>query len=331
MKRHILAVCDLEKAYVYRLMEYLNQKKNIPFELQVFTDPEQLLKFAGEHFIEILLISDRAVSGPIRGLSLGQMIILNEGMCSPELKEYPSIYKYQSSDVVLREIMTCYGEEVETAPGALVYKSSMELLAVYSPLGRVQKTSFALTLGQLLAKEKPTLYLNLEEYSGFEGLFSVNYEKTLGDLLYFVRQSKPNLISKLHGMVQTVNHLDYLPPVLSPQDIRDTAYDQWKELLDALEQQSIYEAVILDMGGSVDGWLRILERCDRIYMPVRTDWVSRSKIQQFENLLRLRDCESLLEKIQSLQPPAAMLEEKENYAEQLLWSEMGDFVRGFLV
>ena len=48
MKRHIFAVCDMEEAYAYNFMEYLNHKKSIPFEIQAFTSAEHLLNFARE-------------------------------------------------------------------------------------------------------------------------------------------------------------------------------------------------------------------------------------------------------------------------------------------
>lgn len=82
--------------------------------------------------------------------------------------------------------------------------------------GAVLKTSFALTLGQILAKEKAVLYLNLEEYAGFEELMGKGFSQNLSDLLYFVRQENGNLIYKMNGMIQTVNNLDYIPPVRTP-------------------------------------------------------------------------------------------------------------------
>ena len=38
MKKNIFAVCDLEAAYAYNLIEYMNIKQNTPFEVQAFTN-----------------------------------------------------------------------------------------------------------------------------------------------------------------------------------------------------------------------------------------------------------------------------------------------------
>ena len=60
-----------------------------------------------------------------------------------------------------------------------------KVLGVYSPVGRCLKTSFALTMGKLLAQEERVLYLNLEEFSGLSVLMKEEYKSDLSDLLYF--------------------------------------------------------------------------------------------------------------------------------------------------
>ena len=61
MKKNIFAVCDLEVDYAFNFMDYLNQKKNLPFEIQAFTTAESLLAYGKENHIELLLISDKAM------------------------------------------------------------------------------------------------------------------------------------------------------------------------------------------------------------------------------------------------------------------------------
>ena len=65
-----------------------------------------------------------------------------------------------------------------------------EGLGVYSPVGRCLKTSFALTMGKLLAQEERVLYLNLEEFSGLSVLMKEEYKSDLSDLLYFLQRWK---------------------------------------------------------------------------------------------------------------------------------------------
>ena len=59
MKRNIFAVCDLEVDYALNFMDYMNRKKNIPFEIQAFTSVENLIAYGKQTHIELLLISGR--------------------------------------------------------------------------------------------------------------------------------------------------------------------------------------------------------------------------------------------------------------------------------
>ena len=43
IEENIFAVCDLEVDYAFNFMDYLNQKKNLPFEIQAFTTAESLI------------------------------------------------------------------------------------------------------------------------------------------------------------------------------------------------------------------------------------------------------------------------------------------------
>lgn len=295
----------------------------------MFTSSGVFLEFVKEHRVELLLISEKAMCDEIQEQKIGQILILSEGVAPEGLEKYPSIYKYQSSNQVIREALACYGEKQQGAVKMLqTGKRKVEILGVYSPVGRTMKTTFALTLGQILAKNKAVLYLNLEEYSGFEYLLEHTYEQTLGDLLYYLRQGAANLMMKMSGMVQTMNNLDFLPPVLSPGDIQQTSLEEWLQLLQEIVDYSAYETVILDMGDGVSELYRLLEQCNRVYMPVRTDPMSQAKISQFESQLKAWKCIQVLEKIQKIKLPYhRTIHKGAGYLDDLVWSELGDFVR----
>lgn len=332
MRRSVFAVCDLEVEYALNFMDFLNRKKNIPFEIQAFTAVENLIDYGKHTHIELLLISGRAMCREVRELDIGKIIILSEGVHPPDLDQYPSVYKYQSSSDVLREVMEYYGTEKKTASNTFpVLKKNTEILGVYSPLGRCLKTSFALTLGQILAKNKAVLYLNLEEFSGFEELLEKGFAHTLSDLLYYVRQDNQNLLHKMNSMVQTINNLDYIPPVQMPADIRGITWQDWERLLHMIMHDSSYEVVVLDIGSGIDENFQLLDLCKRIYMPVLADTVSQCKIAQFENLVRIWDFPQILEKTVKINPPFHMISAPSaSCIEQLVWSELGDYVRELL-
>lgn len=331
-KKSVFAVCDTEIEYAYHFMEYLMKKKNIPFEIQAFTSPEVLADFARSHPVEILLISDKAITEEIRQLPIRQIILLSEGVHDPSLDQFPAVYKYQSSDNVIREVMACYGVENEVIVGQnQVTKKEMRIIGVYSPVGRTQKTSFALALGQILGRDRAVLYLNLESYSGFEQLLETHFDRGLSDILYYARQQNSGIVYKIAGMVQTIQNLDFLPPALFPMDIQTTKYEEWLWLFRQLEQNSSYEVLILDLGDAVCDLYQLLDYCTEIYVPIRQDVISMAKIAQFEQTLQLWDSASVMEKIRKIRIPfCAAGKTGKAWVEELAWSELGDYVRKLL-
>jgi hypothetical protein len=327
LKKDIFAVCDLEASYATKLMEAIQEKQGAAFEIRAFTSANSLCEFAAGKEISLLLISARAMCQDIRDLKVGKMMILSEGEQSEELVEYPCVYKYQASDDLVAEVMGYYAAQRQEMPQALL-KKNMRCVAVYSPVKRALKTSFALTLGQIEARERRVLYINLESYSGLSWLMEKEYTSDLADLMYFVKRGYGSLAYKLQGVVQSLDNLDYIPPALSPMDIRSVTCEEWLTLFGEIEAYSTYDMVILDMDETVDGFLEILRHCHTIYMPVREDGLARAKLEQYDRLLEMTGYEDLREKTLRLKLPYhSSFGTGQGYARQLPWGELGDFVR----
>lgn len=327
MRKQQLAICDTDAPYVHRVMDYINLKKNAPFEVLAFSSLEDIQNYCHQHVMELLLLSEKLLSEDIKQLPIAHLIVLAEEEKVELSAEYQSIYKYQSIEAVIREVIGYYAVNHKEQISAFPLRKEIELIAVYSPVKRALKTSFSLALGQILSKQKSVLYLNMEEYSGFSGMINCNYKQDFSDLLYYLKQKSDNLLYRLSAMVQTLNNLDYIPPVFSHMDLRTVTKEEWLYLLDLLNRSS-YDVVILDLGDIVDGLFEILRKCEKFYMPVREDSVSLCKIEQFQGLLTVCGYEDVSEKIEKLRLPYYNhLGPKQSYLEQLIWSELGDYVR----
>lgn len=334
MTRKILAICDLEVTYASHFMEHINHRRNLPFEVQAFSSLDRVGELAEKQPIEILLISERALAGrntEIAAWNIGQIVVLAEGICDEQLQNYPTVSKYQSSDSVIREVMAVYAAEAQEKKISHIVKKETKFIGVYSPVGRSKKTSFALVLGQLLARERNVLYLNLESCSGFEELFDLSYERTLSDVLYYLRQKDENLIYHIQAAVCSLENLDYIPPTAFPQDVSTVSIGEWRSLIESIQKESVYEYLILDIGDGVEDVCGLLDLCDHIYMPIRQDFVSQSKISQFEKLMAVCNRREVLERVEKLKLPYyAYPTIKNQYMKQMMWSEFGDYVRNLI-
>lgn len=323
----IMAVYDVDPFYADRFAEFANQKERVPFTVMAFTSLERLRNYARENPIELLLI-DAGVRKEAADIRAGKVVALSEGESIRLEKECPSVYKYQPTDSIIREVMECYCEDGGDEVAHTGKKA--RVLGVYSPVGRCLKTSFALTMGQLLGKDSKVLYLNLEECSGFSKLIPTETKGNLSDIFYYYQQGSLNHI-RMKSMIYSWNNLDYIPPVGYPDDWKLISPDHINGIIEKIARESGYEEIIVDIGQIGRKGTELLRICDVIYMPVKEDWVSAAKIQEFEEYLDIAGLSSVKEKLYKMKLPYHNhMGKKEDYMEQLIWGELGDYVRKLL-
>lgn len=330
MKKQNFAICDLETSYAFRLMDYLTERRSVPFDVLAFSEVESLQEFARENRIEILLISDRMMSEDIPQMNVNRIVILSEGETIQEFSDYPAVYKYQPSDCLVAEVMNYYAYQAMPQTGRPL-KRDVQVIGIYSPVRRCGKTCFALAMGQILAQTKSVLYINLEEYSGFEKLTGQKFSADISDVLYFIRQNKGSSIFKLNAVVQRIGSMDYIPPAFSAGDLQEITVTQWMKLLDDITSVGGYDAVVLDIGETVEDKFSLLAHCTDIYMPVLKDVASRAKLEQYERQMRELEYEEIWQRAKQVTLPfCEPAAEGEYFLEQLIWGDMGKFVTGLL-
>ena len=324
MTKNVMAVYDTDEEYVMRLMNYFNETQPVDMELQGFTDLEYLKDYTRDNALDVLLVQDSELCDDIEEMKIGKIMVLSEGEYeTSDSKGHKTIYKYQSTDNIVREVMCYYADEPEVRIGVL-NKTQSRLIGVYSPIKRSLKTSFALCLGQLLSHTQKVLYIDLEDFHGFNSLFHQNFMADISDLLFYVQQQRKNFPYKLASIVQKLGTLDFIPPAISPEDLKTLDSDIWISFLNEVLDCN-YEYVILDIGDGIRNIERILNACETIYTPVRQDYISQAKLEQYETWLRIMECEDVMEKTEKLEFP--FFSDLDGSPESLENSMLGDYVR----
>ena len=318
----------MDPAYGLRFADFVNQKEKAPFTAVAFSSLMKLREFAKAHPIELLLI-DRGALKELGDIEARQIVTLVDGEVVELKEECPVVYKYQSGDSIMREVMACYCEQ-SPEPVLAMLGAKASVIGIYSPVNRCLKTSFALTMGQLLSRNERVLYMNLEEYSGFSRLISSQYTQDLSDVLYLYRQGAYSWL-KLKAIVYSWGSMDYIPPVRYAEDLSQVSPEDLAMLLERIALESGYEKILVDVGQMGKGALPILETCDIVYMPVKDDCISAAKVEEFEEYLAQASTKGLQERIHKLKLPYHnSFGRRETYLEQLLWGELGDYVRRLL-
>lgn len=166
--KKIMAVYDAEPLYAERLSDYVNRKDKGLFKARAFTSRERLETFARENHVDVLLTGENIKE--VSMIRSRQTIYLSEERPAERQEgQEHKIYKYQSGDDILREVMDCYGEMPEAE---LVFRSggkAKRILGVYSPTGRCGKHPWHSRSGSFWRGKKrycSCAWMNLQDFPG---------------------------------------------------------------------------------------------------------------------------------------------------------------------
>ena len=222
--------------------------------------------------------------------------------------------------------MEYYTNQSENVPTALrVGLKKMKIIGIYTPIGRCLQTTFSLTLGQMLAKQYKTLYLNFEIYSGLGRMLSRSFNSDISDLMYYFTCSREKLAYRMESMVETVNGLDFIPPVEIHQSLAGIRGSQWLDLFQEIEKNSEYEFLILDLtDGIMDLW-DVLRNCNYIYTIYREDGIAMAKLEQYEKALESLDYSDIAAKASKWKLP--VFKQLPLRFEELTYGELAGYIK----
>jgi hypothetical protein len=322
-------MCDIEEYYAQHMSQFLRSHKEIPWEVQTYTSAESLLAACRETIPALLVISENACTQELLELKPSRTILLNE---SGILRDgtVKNIDKFQKAELVYQELIKAYIEwgELDLLPPRLEKESAYKdivFIGMYSPVRRCMQTPFALTLGQMLAEEHKTLYLNFEHFAGMGELLPNLQTRDLADLLYFLSAEKEKFIWWMETIRRQVGKLDVIPPMKNGENLIQVSREDWMEFLKRLAQIGSYQYIILDLSESVQGLLDILRLCKMVFMLTKDDHMAESKINQYEQVLSLYEHEDILQKTLKCRLPH--FRRLPDQMEQFTKGEFADYVK----
>ena len=327
MSKKILAICDMEADYAHRMMEVMKARRDLPFDIHVFTGTDKLLAFTqSDNDIECLMIAESAYNTGVKALMLPHVFILSESNSATDEPGLVSINKYQSADNIATQMLVNYAEHSEgTGQSLKKIGHSTKIIGVYSPVKRCLQTTFSMTLGQILAQKHKTLYLNYECFSGFEQMFGRKMRTDITDMMYLYECVEEKFIYKLSTITEKINNLDFVWPTTIYPDLMNIPGAQWTKLLTKLREQSDYEYIILDLSDYVNGLLQILCECDCIYTIAKSDLSAVSKMEHYERILRDLKYTEVVEKTQKLSLP--IFKNMSLKHDEMTYGELATYIR----
>lgn len=308
-----IAIYDADEDYVKGLADFF-RKRNIGFFVEPFTDYDSFQRFCDEKQVDLAVTQEKCF---VKGIPCMALV------AEKEAKDYPAVYKYQPLDSIVREIL-CYYSELHQGEALLDKAQRGTITGVFSPVKRCGKTMFALALGQLLAAEKKTLYVNFELYGSFEEMTGQEYHRNLSDLIYYIKEDKGQWQTYMQSMIYQMGKLDYIPPSGYAEHMLELSKEEWENCIRKLCTSGLYEQYVLDIEENIRGHPALLGLCNKIYMPVLDDPVSKAKQNSFFENLEKMELSNLKEKIEIVHMPFMTGMSLPEWSEQLIYSPVGE-------
>lgn len=300
--REALVICDKEEAYAKAFATYLLRKRDLPFQVQVCTDPEQVRSIQEKDRIAVLIIHDAFPARIRQELDAEIIFLLTEsGDPKKQAREQP-LYRLCPAGQILARIMEEWSRRQEGSAGMFWRdgKQKVQVTGIFSPVHRSGRTSYAIQYGKRLASSSHVLYLNLELYGGSGGIFPQE-GNTLGDALYYSRQEGKNLGWMLASLVNHMGDLDYLLPVRVSEDVKKVPVNDWKNLIRQISEEGMYDVVVLDIDEGIQDCYELLRICTEIHVPVLSDELAGAKLAQMEEELLLLGYEDVKRRMRKVE------------------------------
>lgn len=316
-------ICDSDESYGKKIYEGFRKALCNRYEVLFCSN----VRFAEENVcirnVEIMLISEnlrKKFIGPVFPKTTIYMTTLLS------VDDEWSVYKYQSFDKLMHDVMRLCAIRFEKEEG-YVQESfcKSKLIGIYSPIKRCFQTTFCIALGQMLARDYKTLYLNFESFSGFKEQGISTGKGDLSDLIYFLSLGEETFSFRLNSVIERVGALDFIPPSTSYIAFETTTKNEWLSFLNTLEQKSSYDYILLDLSENVCGLFDILRRCRKVFTIMGEDAVSVAKLGQYESMLKQGLYDDLLSVTKKIHIPN--FKEIPIEFEMLPYSELASFTK----
>lgn len=333
MQKEVIIIGHPEKEYVQRLSDYINEHELLPVEAVAFSEKSKLFRYKNNNPVSAIVIPlEWKETAEKKELTSNVIFFtedepLEESVCDPkeetgEKKKECRICRYLPADVIAGKICEVAG----ILPGKRrIACEKTKLIGVYSPIGRCLKTSFSLTLGQMLGTKYRVLYLNFENYSGFGKILGYSKPVDMADLLYYFLNLSDEFSGKMEEVMMHIGGMDIIPPALSFMDLESILEQEWEIFLNTLIEKGNYDYIILDLSDYVKGLYNILSRCSYIYTMIPNDGVAMAKIEQYELLLSSLHYSEILDKTRKVSPP--VFRKLPIHPEELIHSELAEYTR----
>lgn len=277
-----IAIADSNHDYIERLTNVLEGYNEL--NISIYTEKSALELALTTKKFDVLLFDPSIYQGQVdaKGDVL-RLMLFDDSENLPECcAGFEKIYKYQRISKIYQQILERYSIMCADK-GVVVGEGRTTSIAFFSPVGGVGKTTLALAAATKWANMgKRVFYLNFEDIASDECYLSQNAERGISEIAALLGDNI-NFSMKIQSLLMTkVERLYYLNHFDSPNDIYEMSGAEIVELIHQLENTSLFDYIVIDLGVSLDERnLSIFDAVEKIIIVERNDGLSIAKLNRF--------------------------------------------------
>ena len=277
-----IAIADLNKDYVYRLTEVLQQNRDL--SISAFTSMEKLQEAMERNRFDVLLF-DPDISRErlhVSGVKLALCLYSDECSNADLYRDYPKVIKYQRVSNIYKSILNEYADKAGYSI-ELDSRTNTKLIGVYSPVGGAGKTTVALAVAcKLKLLGNSVLFFSTEQLES-SSIVNSHEEDGIAILVESVNDENVNFKVKLTALTRHgLDDIDYLEGFIKLVDYDAVTGEEIEKVLKKIKTDSDYQYVIIDMDTNLDTINRnVFEAADQLLLVEKPGEIPNHKTEIF--------------------------------------------------
>ncbi len=276
-----VALLDNDIRYLNRIVAAFNAKYAENLEIYSFTQAEGLNTALETNKIDVLIASDACEADLEKLPKRCGFAYFVESHDIETVKGKTAICKFQKADLIYKQILSIYSENVSDVFGVRISDEDCNLVAFVSPSGGVGTSTLAAAYAVACAKNgKSVLYLNLETFGSADSFFHAEGQFDMSDVIYAVKSKKGNIALKIESCVkQDETGVYFFSQPRLALDVMELNTEEVISFLKELRISGKFQTIVLDMGFGLDsGRLELYQNAGRLIMVGDGTEISNAKL-----------------------------------------------------
>lgn len=294
MKKSLI-IADNDEIFVKSLEDYLFVNYSNEFEIRTISSKEYLEKyFSTPRKVDILLLNPKFEFEKMKDQYINNILFISDN--EKESKgEYDCIFRFGELNFICNKLRNINTTNEEDFNFEKVGTKVSNVIAVYSPIGGVGKTTIAISIAVDLAlKGSNVLYLNMEDISCTHAFFE--YKQTNTNISHIIDQLTFGGIELTQYINKSIvidykTNISYINSADNIFSIEQMSADDMKYFISILKDLKKFDYIIIDTSSTYNTVKKaIIDISDNIIMPIEQTEICKQKVL---NLLKFIDEEEL--------------------------------------